>query len=91
MNRRSFLGRAALAPLAIVGLPVSDGYEPCGHLAVGELGAVEVDYITLDGQRMTHVSELDDIQGWLKHYADFESYTRSIYRTGVVRVYWKAS
>lgn len=97
MNRRDFLGRSAVS-LGLVALVVPESaYQPCGYLHAEDPYAWDVDHVTLDGERIDHVVELDDVNGWLKHYSDLLQWTPTVarqspparYRTGVVRVHWK--
>ena len=105
MSRREMLACSG-GWLAMIGLGASivrgprDTYVPTGHLTVDMAAARNVDHVTLDGQRIDRVFELDDVEGWLRHYvrgADdkiiVDDLKRGILRvarrTGVVRVHWK--
>ena len=103
MNRAEFLGAlgrgsvtAAVAAVAIRGEIGAQPYEPCGYLAADMLGGVDVDHVTLNGERVDLVTELDDVEGWVRHLGpNFEldesgERLRTFHRTGVVRVHWSA-
>lgn len=94
MNRRDFFRRAASVSTiaAVGGLDSTDGYVPTGYLAAGGPGSDRVDFITLNGARVEHVLEFNDVDGWLRHYVDAPGRAAGMpdvaYRTGIVRVKW---
>lgn len=94
MNRREVLAAAGLGAVGSM-LGLGDGYRPVGSLAAGMLGASDVDRVTLDGVTVEHVTELDDVAGWVKYEGpnpeieDGRLHFRTYHATGTVRVYWR--
>lgn len=75
MNRRTFLTRAAVSA-AILGSEVAilkscsePTYQPIGSFAVGSPGW-QTAQVFLDGRKVDHVFELNDVEGWLRRYTD---------------------
>ena len=69
MNRKGFLKAAAVGAVAgSVLAMMDDGNQPVGHLTAETTGAMDSDHVSVDGQRVDHVFELDDVQGWVRHY-----------------------
>ena len=60
-SRRDFFKLGFLAPLAVV--KVDDGYEPAGHVNADDFHAADIDHVTLDGVRIEHVFEANDVEG----------------------------
>lgn len=100
MNRREFFGTAGppvllggMVALGINALRRGDEYLPVGHLAAGMPGSFDVDFVTLNGERVDRVVELNDVEGWLTHYGpnlEIENDSiRTFHRTGTVRIHWR--
>ena len=100
MNRREFFTGLGVFGIIANGLGLGvatgqisvDTYVPAGRLGVGDVGELRVDYITLDGKRLAHVLELDDVEGWVRFLTDEENPRgpKVERRTGTVRVHWRA-
>jgi hypothetical protein len=98
MDRRGFLSGLAVVGTgaAVVALGVETGqirvddYVPCGLLTADSYGAVNADYVTLNGKRVDGVFECNDVEGWLRRYAEPDGQMHRVeYLTGTVRVHWK--
>lgn len=100
MDRRGFLSGLAVAGTgaAAVALGVETGqirvsppYVPAGRIEAGSHGSRRVDYITLDGKRLEHVMECDDVEGWVRLYVDMDhdDGPKIERRSGEVRVHWR--
>lgn len=94
-TRREFLGATGLAASFVVlkrRMPWSS-YTPAGYISVGNPVARNVMAVTLDGKKMTHVFEADDIEGWLTRYTDPLGAENGIIRqerlTGRVEFIWR--
>lgn len=73
MTRSEFfraLPALAAAPL-VLALP-SPNRPRVGHIKAGDAGALYVDKVLLDGREVSHVFELDDVEGWLRRYVPDE-------------------
>jgi hypothetical protein len=104
MKRREFLDTISPAVLfaGMIGAGVlskanGEEYQPVGYLDPETEGSEDVDYVTVNGERVDHVFALNDVAGWVKHYGDnFEVVDsrgvprlRTFHREGVVRVHWR--
>jgi hypothetical protein len=93
-SRREFIAGIAMLG-GLVGLlktlPKADQYQPIGHLKAGDLTAQDVETVTVDGRLIERVFELDDVEGWVRHYVPVDRhYPWRLERlTGQVRVTWK--
>jgi hypothetical protein len=104
MNRRDFMRNTL--PMAVIGAttvagianaPPPGNYRFAGHIHANDAAMWSIDYITLDGERVERVWECNDVEGWLRcHVGGFGTLgghherLRIEYRTGVVRLHWKA-
>lgn len=103
MNRREWFNTAG--PIALFGGMVGLGakiavaphkdYKHTGHMTPDTPGAADIDFVTLDGRRVEHVVELDDVGGWVRYFGpnlEVEgNHIRTYHGTGVVRVHWRKS
>lgn len=92
-TRREFLKAAwpiaGMSALACVLPTPRDAYEPVGYLDTESPGADDVDFVTLNGERVEYAFRLNDVEGWVEHYGS--GIERPYHRTGVVRVHWRAA
>jgi hypothetical protein len=100
MNEAPMSRRQALACCAGIvgmigfgaGVPAHprQAYVCAGHLTPDSPAALSVSHVTLDGQRVDHVTECDDVEGWLVRLVEVgPDALRTERLTGVVRVYWE--
>lgn len=66
-------------------------YRPYGHLVAGEVDADKVAWVEVDGVKYTNVTELHDVEGWVRVIAppknSYEPVRRRI--EGEVRIIWQ--
>lgn len=90
------IGAEVIAGAAIVETRKRDHYQPCGLLCYGIPGYYDVEYVTLNGKRLEHVTSLNDVDGWVEYIgpidpADKQRRLRPYHEKGEVRVYWLGS
>lgn len=89
MDRRAFISGAPLASLLLVRPP----YVPTGYLHAEDAAAQSVSHVTLNGIKVEHVFEGNDIEGWLRRLeigrdGDGCMTTRIEYLEGEVRFHY---
>lgn len=71
----------------------AERYQPVGHMTMSHPRVMYVDFVTLDGERVEAVFELDDVEGWVRYYGanpEIEGDEIRHYKAeGEVRVHWK--